>query len=72
MPAERVAQAIEIMEKINAKQCAAPNSGRRRGVDRRGKGRAGSAVHDRLFDHAMDALGAVDGLGHPQIGGEAA
>src|SRR4051812_1479925 len=31
-----------------------------------------SAVHDRLFDHAMNAFGAVYSLGHAQIGGEAA
>ena len=33
---------------------------------------AGSPVHDRLRDHAVNALGAVDGLRHAQIGGQAA
>jgi hypothetical protein len=33
---------------------------------------AALAVHDALCDHAMNALGAVHRLRHPQIGGEAA
>src|SRR4051794_12447942 len=31
-----------------------------------------SPVHDRLLDHAVDALGAIHGLGDPQVGGQAA
>src|SRR6266567_4156752 len=31
-----------------------------------------STMHNLLRDHAMDALGAVDGLGHAQIRGQAA
>ncbi len=48
-----------------------------RGVSRQAEAafgvlKAASAVHDRLCDHAVNALGAVDGLRHPQVGGEAA
>src|SRR5258707_3135637 len=31
-----------------------------------------SPMHNVLRDHAMDTLGAVDGLGHAQIRGQAA
>ena len=31
-----------------------------------------SSMHDRFGDHAVNALGAVHGLGHPQIGCETA